>query len=194
MYMHGLQDAYNKSLVDLSKYFSKEERHNRVKKTLLTGKQEGEKHFYYELSTQKDLSLDCCCSPSGIITYSLCVPQLYYSCVDYSYLTSGKDFIELCDIIRQHKINCTKNYIQNYGDLCIGFYSDIMLGSAGTSEMSRYLTGVVNNEIVFIFNTQKHSIINNMFLEGDYIEIILNTREYRIRLSDYAVEIRKVMF
>lgn len=63
-----------------------------------------------------------------------------------------------------------------------------MLGSAGTSEMSRYLTGVVNNEIVFIFNTQKHSIINNMFLEGDYIEIILNTREYRIRLSDYAVE------
>lgn len=191
--MRGLEKAYNTIMKDVERYYSEEEKVKRAKEKLTKGvvlKSEG---IRYGLKTQKNVELRCECSPDKVsCKFNLTVPIIRFTSVDYVSLSKDVSFEKLCELISRHKELCKNNIIETFGNLKIGFYQ-IM-------ESGVYITGLVGDNIVFIFRVHPQlctyvdlgSFKCNDFevyidLDKEVIILCFRDRELMIRLEDYSI-------
>lgn len=198
--MRGLQEAYDNVKQSIDKYYSKEEMINRAKKKLLSNELLVDSYFEYPISTQRDAFLSCRCNPTMIsYDFNLRVPlielkkQALYSTV-FDRNVSNEN---LCCELYRHKDLCMNSCIVNFGDLIIGNYPYT------NRPFSRFITGMVNHKIVFIFRISvdwgTHLHITNIVLKGNFIYFTImcsrgfsdNTVysvDFKLSLSDYSLE------
>lgn len=191
--MRGLEKAYNTIMKDVERYYSEEEKVKRAKEKLTKGVLNS-KRIRYGLKTQKNVELRCECSPDNVYCkFNLTVPIIRFTSMDYVSL-SNKDvsFEKLCELISRHKELCKNNIIETFGNLRVGFYQDIELGV--------YVTGLVEDKIVFIFRVipQLCTYADSGSLKCEGLEVYIDLdkeviilcfrdRELMVRLEDYSI-------
>lgn len=197
--MRGLQEAYNNIKQSIDKYYSKEEMTNRARKKLLTNEILVDSYFDYPISTQRNIFLSCRCNPTKIsYDFNLRVPlielrqQALYSTV----LDRGTSYDSLCYELYRHKDLCMSSCIASFGDLIISSYPYPFRPYA------RFLTGMVNHKIVFLFRLSidwgTHLHITNIALKDNFIYFTIMSStfsdgtvcsvDFKLSLSDYSLE------
>lgn len=197
--MRGLQEAYDNVKQSIDKYYSKEEMINRAKKKLLSNELLVDSYFEYLISTQRDAFLSCRCNPTMIsYDFNLRVPliklrqQALYSTV----FDRNVSYENLCCELYRHKDLCMNSCIASFGDLIISSYPYPFRPYA------RFLTGMVNHKIVFLFRVSKgwgtHLHITNIALKDNFIYFTIMSStfsdgtvcsvDFKLSLSDYSLE------
>lgn len=191
--MRGLEKAYNTIMKDVERYYSEEEKFKRAKEKLTKGvvlKSEG---IRYGLKTQKNVELECECSPDKVYCkFNLTIPMIRFTSMGYVPLSKDVSFEKLCELISRHKELCKNNIIETFGNLKVGFYQ-IM-------ESGVYVTGLVGDNIVFIFRVipqlctyadsgslKCESLGVYIDLDKEVIILCFRDRELMVRLEDYSI-------
>ena len=191
--MRGLEKAYNTIMKDVERYYSEEEKLKRAKEKLTKGvvlKSEG---IRYGLKTQKNVKLECECSPDKVYCkFNLTVPIIRFTSMGYVPLSKDVSFEKLCELISRHKELCKNNIIETFVNLKVGFYQ-IM-------ESGVYITGLVGDNIVFIFRVipqlctyadsgslKREGLGVYIDLDKEVIILCFRDRELMVRLEDYSI-------
>lgn len=186
--MRGLCDSYNIVMKDINKFCSKEEVIKRAKKKLLGVKYDDMEYFECNVSTQKGVVLvGVGFTDSNNYKFYMQIPRINLNSWDTTigvgtYTTKLMTYDNLCSVFNSHKSYCcSSNELKRLGDLGIHFYFH---------NFDYYLTGIVNNEIVFMFKLiSNYDIsISSIKLCNDYIEILINSYVFILNLYDYSIE------
>lgn len=189
--MRGLIEAYYDALKGIDKYYSKESMVARVKKKLLYGNVDDTEEFKVQIDTQKGTYLHYACSfYESRCGFDLKVPYVYNDA--YGNIKIALDshnlvgrFLEISGlqyILDKHRVFCKKNWVQQYGDLLIGFY---------LYANNKFLTGLVGDKVVFMFavGVGNNFRLNYVELLNDSIKVVLNKQPLNLSLEDYSLEV-----
>lgn len=185
--LRGMQDAYYSIVRQINDYNSKEQKMLRAKKKLLTGVSEDKKTFKSRISTQKGLVLFCV---DG--RFLLKIPAVS-SELGYTYTETlpniAVSYEDLLTIIGNHRNQCYLTQIAVIDDLVISHSQSIY-----TKSNKAYLTGVRNNEIVFIISlglTYGIVSIKNIIKNYNFLDVFMsNNSKFSISLKDYKISFK----
>ena len=182
--MRGLIDAYNKSLEDTNKYYSKEEIVKRAKNKLLKEDFSEVSYMKYSLNTQKGAFLLAESYDKGkCFKYNLSIPMIRAESNFgvYNLSASYVSFKDLQKNINEYKKKFKKGSVTVFGKLKISNFFT-MKGC--------FLVGMVGRNIVFMFYFGALMSYCKFSYNGrDSILIVFDSiRKYRLNLEDYSLE------
>lgn len=180
--IRGINEEYDMSQKALAQHKLK-----LAKEKMLTGNISSHGFiFMCDLKTQKGMKLRLNFSNIGInyyieskiISWSRRYNTIVYTDASVIY---GIDFEDFNNTLKEHKQCCCKNVKARFNKLKIGYYC---------YESWYFLTGVVDNSIVFLYRLFDLSDFSmNMYIdENNYINVLLDSCfGFRIDVSDYSI-------
>ena len=190
--IRGLDSAYNrlKLSIDDYYYYSEGGRLKRAKQKLLCAECKVKEKFSIRLTTQSHMELNAYCSNDGYyfeFRVGWLTKPFLSSVVNYSLNGRFNTYEDLILTLNEHRNVCSHSIIAKFGDLSVGTY---------TLGRNNYLTGLVDNKIVFMFKilVLDCSRISDIKLDGCNlaveIERIGAKYKYLIDINDYKEVIK----
>lgn len=189
--MRGLEKAYNTIMKEVDKFYSKEEMVKRAKKKLVGNQSNDFEVMRCDVDTQDYVTLICNCDANRkSYRFGLSVPVME----DFGFLSSSLldntnevSFNTLKEELNKHRSLCKSNIVSEFGNLKIGYYN--------YKPITNFLVGLVDDEIVFIFEICTDYIDIDIMLEDELLLVTIpffgNTKVVAIKVEDYSVVNRR---